>query len=46
MEQNSLYGNDCRPFVMSPEDSLDVDGVWDLELIELVLARRAAPRQG
>jgi CMP-N,N'-diacetyllegionaminic acid synthase len=45
MEQNSLYGNDCRPFVMSPEDSLDVDSAWDLELVELVLARRAATRQ-
>lgn len=45
MEQNSLYGTDCRPFVMSPDDSFDVDDAWDLELIELVLARRAAVRQ-
>jgi CMP-N-acetylneuraminic acid synthetase len=37
----SLYGKDCRPLVMSAEDSLDIDTPWDLALAELVLAARA-----
>lgn len=37
----SLYGDDTRPLVMSPRDSLDIDEVWDLELAELLLATRA-----
>jgi CMP-N-acetylneuraminic acid synthetase len=37
----SLYGNDTRPLVMSPRDSLDIDEVWDLELAELLLSTRA-----
>jgi CMP-N,N'-diacetyllegionaminic acid synthase len=46
MDQNSLYGADSRPFVMSPEDSFDVDTPWDLELVGLVLTRRAAAGHG
>jgi CMP-N-acetylneuraminic acid synthetase len=42
MDEGTLYGRDCRAFVMSPEDSIDVDGPWDLELAEFVLSRRAA----
>ena len=34
-----LYGGDCRPYVMAPRDSLDVDEPFDLELAELLLAR-------
>jgi CMP-N-acetylneuraminic acid synthetase len=41
LEQNSLYGSDSRPFVMGPEESVDVDGSWDLDLVEMILARRA-----
>jgi len=35
-----LYGGDCRPYVMGPRESLDVDEPFDLELAELLLARR------
>jgi CMP-N,N'-diacetyllegionaminic acid synthase len=34
-----LYGGDCRPYVMEPRDSVDVDEPFDLELAELLLAR-------
>jgi CMP-N,N'-diacetyllegionaminic acid synthase len=30
LEAGSLYGNDCRALVMSPNDSLDIDGPEDL----------------
>jgi CMP-N-acetylneuraminic acid synthetase len=42
----SLYGDDTRALVMSPEDSIDVDGSWDLELLEFILSRRAAGPEG
>jgi CMP-N-acetylneuraminic acid synthetase len=35
-----LYGEDCRPYVMAPEDSIDVDEAVDLELAEFLLSRR------
>jgi CMP-N,N'-diacetyllegionaminic acid synthase len=34
-----LYGGDCRPYVMSARESLDVDEPFDLEFAELLLAR-------
>lgn len=37
----SLYGADSRPFLMRPEDSLDVDSPWDLSLVEYALHARA-----
>ena len=37
---DELYGGDCRPYVMRPEDSADIDEPFDLELAELLLARR------
>jgi CMP-N-acetylneuraminic acid synthetase len=40
----SLYGDDCRPLVMSAEESLDIDTVWDLKVAELVLAKRGRER--
>lgn len=40
LERESLYDGDCRPLVMGAEDSLDVDGPWDLELLEFILSRR------
>ena len=36
----SLYGRDSRPLVMTAEESVDVDSVWDLELAAWCLARR------
>jgi CMP-N,N'-diacetyllegionaminic acid synthase len=37
---DDLYGGDCRPYLMRPEDSVDVDEPFDLELAEFLLARR------
>jgi CMP-N-acetylneuraminic acid synthetase len=37
---DDLYGGDCRPYVMDPRDSVDVDGPFELELAELLLAQR------
>jgi CMP-N-acetylneuraminic acid synthetase len=37
---SDLYGGDCRAYLMRPEDSLDVDGPFDLELAEFLLSRR------
>lgn len=37
---DDLYGGDCRPYVMRPEDSVDIDQPFDLELAEHLLARR------
>jgi CMP-N,N'-diacetyllegionaminic acid synthase len=40
LEAGSLYGDDCRPYVMRLGDSLDIDTPDDLELAELLLSRR------
>lgn len=39
LERGSLYGDDCRPLVMSPEESVDVDSAADFETLERLLAR-------
>ena len=40
LDAGSLYGADCRPYVMAPDDSLDVDTPADLELLAFYLTRR------
>lgn len=40
----TLYGPDTRGFVMSREESLDIDDRFDLEIAELLIAARAAGR--
>ncbi len=35
----SLYGGDCRPYLMDARSSLDVDEPFDLELAEALLGR-------
>jgi CMP-N-acetylneuraminic acid synthetase len=40
VRSGSLYGNDCRAYEMSPEDSIDVDEPLDLELAAFLLERR------
>ena len=40
LAHSSLYDGDCRAYVMPPEDSIDVDSAWDLELASYVLQRR------
>jgi CMP-N-acetylneuraminic acid synthetase len=39
LEAGSLYGDDCRPLVMSASESIDIDGPDDLALAELMLGR-------
>ena len=39
LERGSLYGDDCRPLVMSAEESLDVDTAADFDTLERLLAR-------
>ena len=41
-EHKSLYGGDCRPYVMGAGESIDIDEPIDLELAEFLLARRGA----
>jgi CMP-N,N'-diacetyllegionaminic acid synthase len=36
----SLYGNDCRALVMSARESVDIDTVDDLEMVELLMMKR------
>lgn len=35
---DDFYAGDCRPYVMAPRDSIDVDARFDLELAELLLS--------
>lgn len=41
VESGRLYGDHVRPFLMSAEESVDVDEIGDLSLVEFHLARRA-----
>lgn len=40
LQAGSLYGDDCRPLLMEPRDSLDIDTSDDLELADILLSRR------
>jgi CMP-N-acetylneuraminic acid synthetase len=40
MERDSLFGDDCRPYVMSRADSVDIDDDLDLLVAEAVLRHR------
>ncbi len=40
IDAGSLYGDDCRPLMMRPEESLDIDSTWDLTVAEYALSRR------
>lgn len=39
LERGSLYGDDVRPLMMAPEESVDVDTPADLDFVEFLLAR-------
>lgn len=39
VEHGALYGEDVRPLVMTPEDSIDIDSPSDLDLVEFLIAR-------
>src|SRR5919201_860382 len=34
IKEGSLYGRQSWPLLMSPEDSVDVDTLWDLRVVE------------
>ncbi len=46
LARGALYGEDTRALLMTPDDSLDIDGAWDLELFEFILSRRSVPHAG
>ena len=46
LDRGDLYGGDTRALLMAAEDSLDIDGLWDLELLEFILSRRTLPHAG
>jgi CMP-N-acetylneuraminic acid synthetase len=47
VRRGSLYGDDIRPLVMTPEESLDIDSQADLERLEyLLLVRRHVSEAG
>jgi len=41
IEGGSLYGNETWPLMMTPEDSIDVDTPWDLQIAEWIVGARA-----
>jgi len=44
MERNSLYGSDCRPYVMPFERSINIDDELDLAFAEFMLRRQETKR--
>jgi CMP-N-acetylneuraminic acid synthetase len=40
LQEGSLYGEQISPFVMTPEDSIDIDTTWDARVAEALLAIR------
>jgi CMP-N-acetylneuraminic acid synthetase len=46
IRRGSLYGDDSRPLMMTPEESLDIDSQVDLELLEYLLVRRSFSEGG
>jgi CMP-N-acetylneuraminic acid synthetase len=42
IEAGSFYGERCRPYVMTPADSIDIDDRDDLELADWMLRKREA----
>lgn len=43
LEKNSLYGDDCRAYVMPEERSLDIDTPFDFEFAEWLCCRNPNP---
>jgi CMP-N-acetylneuraminic acid synthetase len=37
MQHNSLFGKDCCPLIMRPEESVDIDTIFDVRLAEIIL---------
>lgn len=45
MQKSSIYGDDCRPYLMNKEDSVDIDDMVDFEFAEFILSRRKKASQ-
>jgi CMP-N-acetylneuraminic acid synthetase len=39
MIQNSLFGDDCRPYMMGPQESVDIDAISDLQYAAYLLQK-------
>lgn len=39
MDKNSLYGDDCRPYLMTKAESVDIDDQLDFELAEFLMRK-------
>lgn len=39
--KKSLYGDDCRPYLMSKADSVDIDDIIDFKFAEFILSGRS-----
>jgi len=44
-EQNRLYGDDCRPLLMSANESLDIDNPEDLEMFNLIAGAASGAKE-
>ena len=42
VDRGTLYGDDCRPLVMPPEESVDLDSPADIPYLEFLLSRADA----
>ncbi len=40
INEDSLYGSDCRPYIMNKVDSIDIDDMTDFEFAEFILGKR------
>ncbi|GAI76193.1 unnamed protein product, partial [marine sediment metagenome] len=40
VNKNSLYGDDCRPYLMNKADSVDIDDLIDFEFVEFILSKK------
>jgi len=40
LKKKSLYGSNVRPYLMQPEDSIDIDNVFDLKIAQYLLKCR------
>jgi CMP-N-acetylneuraminic acid synthetase len=46
LEKNSIFGDRCLPYLMKPEESVDIDTLFDLFIAECLLTRRLAQEAG
>ena len=46
LEKNSIFGDRCLPYLMKPEESVDIDTPFDLFVAECLLNRRLAQEAG